>query len=436
MLGGTVEGVVTQAHSGDPPGTLRQVLALLVALVGIGVAMPAHADGRICLDNDVLTFGNRFVGTTTSVNVAVTNCGDQSWSFTDVSVHPATGPAFHITTTCATGLAMPPGAGCMASVQFAPLVTGQTSGGLWLRNSTSNLDELLTYYGRGIDAQAGTASLTFIPAIAAFGPQLLNTQSPALVLEVHNDGPASLTPARFVLNGPAVYDYSGVFDTCQVGTAIPAGQGCTMALYFLPQAAGTRLANLVIDAPQLASLAILPISGIGAILLPPPTVAVIEFYNESLDHYFISTNPQEIGDLDHGVHPGWARTGLTFNAYNAAIVGFGPVCRFYIPPQHGDSHFFSADAVVECANVLAKIQTDPNYSGYFYETPNAFYIGLPDMAAGVCRTGTVSVYRLWNNHADSNHRYTTDPAVKAQMIAKGYLPEGYGPDSVVMCAPQ
>jgi len=405
-------------------------------LAGIGVATPAHADGRICVDNEVITFGNRFVGTTTSVNVAITNCGAQTFSFTDVSVDPATGPAFHVNTTWSTGMKLAPCASCMATVQFAPLVTGQTSGGLWLRNTTGNPDELLTFYGRGIDAQAGTASLTFIPAIAAFGPQLLNTRSPALVLEVHNDGPADLTPARFVLNGPAVYDYSGVFYTCQVGTAIPAGQGCTMALNFLPQAAGTRLANLVIDAPQLASLAILQISGIGAILPPPPTVAVIEFYNASLDHYFISTNPQEISDLDNGVHPGWARTGLTFNAYNMATVGFGPVCRFYIPPQHGDSHFFSADALVECANVLAKIQTDPNYNNYVYETASAFYVGLPDAATGICRTGTSPVYRLWNNRADSNHRYTTDPMVKAQMIARGYIAEGYGPDSVAMCAPQ
>jgi hypothetical protein len=31
--------------------------------------------------------------------------------------------------------------------------------------------------------------------------------------------------------------------------------------------------------------------------------------------------------------------------------------------------------------------------------------------------------RLWNNRADSNHRYTTEPATKAQMIARGYVAE-------------
>src|SRR5664279_6052976 len=77
-----------------PRRIFRRVLVLLLALAGIGVAIPASAQGRLCTDNDLITFGNRFLGTYTSANVVVTNCGNQSWSFTDVSVHPATGPAF------------------------------------------------------------------------------------------------------------------------------------------------------------------------------------------------------------------------------------------------------------------------------------------------------------------------------------------------------
>jgi hypothetical protein len=37
---------------------------------------------------------------------------------------------------------------------------------------------------------------------------------------------------------------------------------------------------------------------------------------------------------------------------------------------------------------------------------------------------------------DSNHRYTTSAAIKADMLAAGYIAEGYGPDGVVMCAVQ
>jgi len=169
-----------------------------------------------------------------------------------------------------------------------------------------------------------------------------------------------------------------------------------------------------------------------------PTAA-IEFYNGSLDHYFITMNPQEVGDLDLGVYPGWARTGLSFLTYGSATAGIGtsanPVCRFYIPPQHGNSHFFSADPV-ECAIARGKIDTDPNFSGYVEETPNAFYIGLPDQVTGACPANTTPVYRLWNQAPASNHRYTTSVAVKNQMIASGWVAEGYGPEAVDMCAPQ
>ena len=166
---------------------------------------------------------------------------------------------------------------------------------------------------------------------------------------------------------------------------------------------------------------------------PGPTVTVVEFYNAALDHYFISINPKEISDLDTGVHPGWARTGLSFNAYAAANGNASAVCRYYIPPQHGDSHFFSADPN-ECAAVSERTTSDPNYSGYVAEAPNVFYIGLPDTTTGACPTGTVPVHRLWNSRADSNHRYTTDMSVVAQMLAKGYVQEGYGPNAVIMCA--
>ncbi|MHB8725458.1 MAG: choice-of-anchor D domain-containing protein [Casimicrobiaceae bacterium] len=409
-------------------------LSLALVLFAGSAITDAVADGRICTTADTFIFGNQAVGSSTTANATVTNCGDAPWSFTDVSVDPATGPAFQVSTTCTTGLALTPGGTCAVDVQFAPTTTGQTSGGLWLHNTTTTPDQLITFYGRGVDAQSGSASLTFVPATADFACQAVGTQSAPLTLELHNQGPAALTPSAMVLNGPAVYDFFGYDDTCKVGASIAAGGSCHMTLYFRPQAAGIRLANLVIDAPQLASLAIMQISGI-ATTTTTSKVQVIEFYNASLDHYFISINPQEISDLDSGVHPGWTRTGLTFNAYAAATSATNPVCRFYIPPQHGDSHFYSADPN-ECTAVLQKTMTDPNYSGYVYEAPNVFYIGLPDTTTGACPAGTIPVFRLWNHRADSNHRYTTDASVRAQMISQGYIAEGYGPSATIMCAPQ
>jgi hypothetical protein len=69
------------------------------------------------------------------------------------------------------------------------------------------------------------------------------------------------------------------------------------------------------------------------------------------------------------------------------------------------------------------------------EDDEAFAIWQPLTEMGFCPTNTLPVYRLWNGRTDSNHRYTIDPAVRQDMIAKGWLPEGYGPDGVVMCSP-
>ena len=66
-----------------------------------------------------------------------------------------------------------------------------------------------------------------------------------------------------------------------------------------------------------------------------------------------------------------------------------------------------------------------------------FNIPIPALD-GTCPSGTLPVYRLYNNGqgAAPNHRYTTDPSVRAQMMLTGWMPEGYGNLGVMMCAPQ
>jgi Abnormal spindle-like microcephaly-assoc'd, ASPM-SPD-2-Hydin/Repeat of unknown function (DUF5648) len=400
----------------------------LALLLLAGAATDAVAAGRICTSNDTFVFGNRVVGSVATATATVSNCGDAPWSFTDASVHPATGPEFQVSATCITGLTLRPGDTCTVTVRFAPTMPGQTSGGYWLHNTTTTPDQIITFYGRGVDADSGSAALEFIPSSANFPPQAIGSQSTPMDIELHNLGPAALTLTAVVLNGPEVYDFLGYDNSCQVGSTIPAGESCHMVIFFLPQAAGTRLANLVIDSPELASLAIMQISGVAT---PPatgtPTVDVIEFYNAGLDHYFMTPMAIEIDALDAGRFPGWARTGRSFKGYPQPTAGASPVCRFYIPPPQ-DSHFYSASPA-ECAIVAS------TYPTLVLESSDLFYIALPD-ANGTCPSGTIAVYRLFNNRADVNHRYTTDAQIKAQMIGEGYIAEGYGPSATIMCAPQ
>lgn len=155
---------------------------------------------------------------------------------------------------------------------------------------------------------------------------------------------------------------------------------------------------------------------------------VVEFYNAAQDHYFVTSSAQEIADLDAGVHGGWRRTGLSFNAYDTDRAAANAVCRFYLPPSFGDSHFYSASAQ-ECADTVDR------FPGFVLESANVFRIGLPDAISGACLYGTMPVYRLWNARADTNHRYTTDRALWQHMRDVGWVAEGYGADQVIMCAP-
>jgi serine protease len=166
-------------------------------------------------------------------------------------------------------------------------------------------------------------------------------------------------------------------------------------------------------------------------------VTVVEYYNPPLDHYFITASDSDISLLDSGAFPGWTRSGQSFHAYSLAVPSaMSPVCRFFIPPQHGDSHFFSANAA-DCEFLLAAAANPvayPNFSGYIEERAAAFYVAQPD-ATGACPAGTVPVFRLWNQRVDSNHRYTTSPAIVAQMKARNYVLEGAAPNFAAMCAP-
>ena len=157
-------------------------------------------------------------------------------------------------------------------------------------------------------------------------------------------------------------------------------------------------------------------------------VEVVEFYHQAFDHYFISHVAGEIAKLDAGIQiKGWTRTGYSFKTYTTAQAGTSPVCRYYIPPGLGDSHFFGRGSL-ECSETGQK---NPSFE---LEDPAFMHMLLP--AQGVCPANTTKVYRVFSNRPDANHRYMTDPVVRDQMVARGWWAEGDGPDRVVMCAPQ
>lgn len=155
------------------------------------------------------------------------------------------------------------------------------------------------------------------------------------------------------------------------------------------------------------------------------SVTVVEFYNKTLDAYFITGRPSEQLSLD--ALPDFRRTGMTFDAFKASTptVGVTRICRFYISlsSPFTSSHFYGREGV-DCDQIQAQNLPGFNYEGYDFS--------VAEPINGLCPTGTTPVYRGFRAAArgkTSNHRYTTSPEtyVAAQNL-------GYAAEKAAFCA--
>ncbi len=156
-------------------------------------------------------------------------------------------------------------------------------------------------------------------------------------------------------------------------------------------------------------------------------VNVVEYYNKTIDAYFLTGRAEEQSLLDG--FSNFARTGMTFAATSASGAGtLSPVCRWRItvtgsnwavnPAQPFSSHFYGLPA--DCAYVAS------------YNLPNFSNEGL-DFAVtpaigGLCPINApIPVYRALRPSAQinvPNHRYSVDRTTYDNMLAQGWSGEG------------
>ena len=104
------------------------------------------------------------------------------------------------------------------------------------------------------------------------------------------------------------------------------------------------------------------------------------------------------------------------------------MCRFFSEAFAPRSSHFYTGYDFECADV--KANRNWTFEG------EVFHVQLPT-PDGSCAAGLAPVYRLYNRSRNDvpNHRFTTDPALRQQMLAQNWQAEGNGP-GVTMCVPQ
>jgi hypothetical protein len=144
---------------------------------------------------------------------------------------------------------------------------------------------------------------------------------------------------------------------------------------------------------------------------------VVEFRNDSLNHYFMTAEPFESALLDAGVViPGWQRTGFAFKAWSAGDPRGLPVCRFFGKPGVGPNTHFYTNNDYECALVRASPE-------WLYEG-TAFNSDAP--SGETCAPDRIPVMRIYNRGValEVSHRFVTSHSEAREMAQRGWLVEG------------
>lgn len=404
-----------------------------VAVLAVASAAPTLAAPVLDLSRDAVAFGYVSRGTTSPVQpVFVTNTGDAPLSLSAVTLGGLKPEEFSVSGTCNAPRTLAPGERCRIDTTMNPAgARGRPAFAEVAIQSDATPARTVVSLTGTVDPVLDTPIFVPSPAWLDFAAQPVNVAAAPLVMTITNATSLAFRIDDFALRDKDAADFALTSD-CAIGQTYLPGQTCTATVRFTPRVAGPRSTELVTTMTYATAQGTVrySVTGTGSGGGGPPAApsAVVEYYNASLDHYFITWVPDEIATLDAGtVIRGWKRTNQSFATHTTAQAGTSPVCRYYIPPALGDSHFFGR-GTVECE------ATGKGNPSFVLESPSFMHMYLP--VAGACPAGTAQVYRVFSNRPDANHRYLVDKALRDQMAAKGWTVEGDGPDAVVMCAPR
>ena len=388
-----------------------------IALSGNGGAAPA---ANLQASPPVLSFGNITVGqTSAAIAVTVSNSGGAAAS--SVTLNNSNAAEFLVIgNTC--GTTINAGASCALNVAYAPSATGTDNATLTLNYGGGGALSI-SVSGTGVNGTPPPIGQLSLPGTVTMTNQNVGTVSAPRAVTVTNVGNAAVAVTAITSSNAAEFPVSG--STC---TTVNAGASCTFNITFQPSAAGARTATITFASNGAGNPQTIAVTGTGASVAGPPTATAVEYYHAVFDHYFMTAIADEITKLDNGTFVGWVRTGKSFKINTSTAAGLNPVCRFFSTAFAPKSSHFYTPLPAECTAVKA----NPNW---MFEA-EVFFIAVPAID-GTCAAGTIPVYRVYNNGqgAAPNHRYTTDLAVRSAMLAFGWVPEGYGPIGVIMCAP-
>lgn len=232
--------------------------------------------------------------------------------------------------------------------------------------------------------------------------------------------PDTALPGEFVVTGD-----------CVVGKVLQDGDRCNLIAAFAPKLEGGRFMSAIVVFSN-GERRNLGFSGVGvATSFARPTMPVVEFVNPLLRQYVLATQAEEINALDSGKVPGWVRSGEQFNAFRSGYVSMSTfdVCRWYARTPVASTHWYFFTnykcGLIEFSmyheSLVEMVQEDA-----------AAFAGAYVSSEGWCVYGSRPLYALWDGVI--GHRYTPSIAIRNEMVAQGWISEGWGPHGAIACA--
>jgi hypothetical protein len=215
--GGEVTGTLGQTDQFLQLGKLAQGASPVGMLVG--------SDGR---------YGSRRVGKPLTKNVTLRNGGGAPIDLDGLSIGGADAGQFSLGDGCAGGtIALDPGESCSVPVTFTPSASGLREAQIAVNEVTGGVSK-----PRAVKlAGAGIEPVLSVPALVAFGNQLVGGTIGPRTIEVRNTGTDTLRVDSAALDGAEADQYTLGLNTCN-GREVAPGNACAVEVYFRPATTG------------------------------------------------------------------------------------------------------------------------------------------------------------------------------------------------------
>jgi hypothetical protein len=229
----------------NAPGTPQSV-----ALTGVGLGAPPPAPA-ITFTPGTLNFSALSAGSTSlPLSVTLTNSGNAPLTISAISLGGSNPADFSAPSSNCTAAPIAPGASCIATESFTPLVVGFRQAALLFADNAAGSPQSISLIGTEVSPVSAPA-LKFIPTSVTFPATTQGLANTPITVAITNGGAAPMHISNISAGGTSAADFTNSVATCAT-TTVAANASCTVSVTFSPLFSGSRSETLIVtdDAPN------------------------------------------------------------------------------------------------------------------------------------------------------------------------------------------